>query len=171
MGIVVSYGFCSGLSILAWLIYKDFGLLYPHSHRGSGCYWTLARKKIILGSNSLNFFLNKISIHNLGSAIFNRNTISLRVHFGLKRPLFLFICTAWGILIIFDFLLWEKTCFITLCTGSGCGSVGRAVASYTRGLRFKSSHRQKIIYWTFIYCQLYWKDENKEKRGREWPIS
>ena len=26
------------------------------------------------------------------------------------------------------------------------------------------------IYWTFIYCQLYWKDENKEKRGREWPI-
>ena len=26
------------------------------------------------------------------------------------------------------------------------------------------------IYWTFVYCQLYWKDENKEKRGREWPI-
>ena len=26
------------------------------------------------------------------------------------------------------------------------------------------------IYWTFVYCQLYWKDENKEKRGQEWPI-
>ena len=26
------------------------------------------------------------------------------------------------------------------------------------------------IYWIFVYCQLYWKDENKEKRGREWPI-
>ena len=27
-----------------------------------------------------------------------------------------------------------------------------------------------FIYWTFVYCQLYWKDENKEKRGWEWPI-
>ena len=27
-----------------------------------------------------------------------------------------------------------------------CGSVGRAVASDTRGLQFKSSHRQKSIY-------------------------
>ena len=26
------------------------------------------------------------------------------------------------------------------------------------------------IYWTSVYCQLYWKDENKLKRGREWPI-
>ena len=26
------------------------------------------------------------------------------------------------------------------------------------------------IYWTIVYYQLYWKDENKEKRGREWPI-
>ena len=31
---------------------------------------------------------------------------------------------------------------------SGCGSVGRAVASATRGLRFKSSHQQNL-YWTF----------------------
>ena len=27
-----------------------------------------------------------------------------------------------------------------------------------------------IIFISNIYCQLYWKDENKEKRGREWPI-
>ena len=34
---------------------------------------------------------------------------------------------------------------IFLGQGSGCGSVGRAVASNTRGPRFESSHRQKII--------------------------
>ena len=33
------------------------------------------------------------------------------------------------------------------------GSVGRAVASDTRGPRFKSSHRQKIIYM-LNYCLL-----------------
>ena len=53
---------------------------------------------------------------------------------------------------------------------SGCGSVGRVAASNSRGPRFESSHRQKIMHWTFIYCQLYWKDENKGKRGLEWPI-
>ena len=53
--------------------------------------------------------------------------------------------------------------------GSGCGSVGRAPAFDTRGPRFESNHRQKFIYWTFIYSQLYWKDENKGKRCREWP--
>ena len=26
------------------------------------------------------------------------------------------------------------------------------------------------IEWTLVYCELYWKDKNKEKRGREWPI-
>ena len=46
---------------------------------------------------------------------------------------------------------------------SGCGSDGRAVASNSRGPRFKSSHRQNL-YKTF-YCQLYWKDENKEKEA------
>ena len=30
--------------------------------------------------------------------------------------------------------------------GSGCGSVGRAVASDTRDPRFESIHRQKFIY-------------------------
>ena len=39
--------------------------------------------------------------------------------------------------------------------GSGCGSVGRAVASDTRGPRFESSHQQKFIYKLNIcYCQL-----------------
>ena len=46
---------------------------------------------------------------------------------------------------------------------SGCGSVGRAVAFNARGPRFESSHRQKFILNT--YCQLYWKDENKEKEA------
>ena len=30
--------------------------------------------------------------------------------------------------------------------GSGCGSVGRVVASDTRGPRFESRHWEKIIY-------------------------
>ena len=25
------------------------------------------------------------------------------------------------------------------------------------------------LHWTFVYCQLYWKDKNN-KKGREWPI-
>ena len=32
----------------------------------------------------------------------------------------------------------------TVDSGSGCGSVGRAVASNTRGLRFESSHWQNL---------------------------
>ena len=56
--------------------------------------------------------------------------------------------------------------------GSGCGSVGKAVASDTRGLRFESSHRQKFIYILNI-CLLstvYWKDENKEKEAGDGPF-
>ena len=34
--------------------------------------------------------------------------------------------------------------------------------------RFESSQWQKII--LNIYCQLYWKDKNKEIRGQDWPI-
>ena len=30
-------------------------------------------------------------------------------------------------------------------SGSGCGSVGKAVAFDTRGLQFESSHQQKFI--------------------------
>ena len=42
----------------------------------------------------------------------------------------------------------------------GCGSVGRAVASITRGLWFESSHWQNL-HWSIVYSQLcvYWKDE------------
>ena len=36
--------------------------------------------------------------------------------------------------------------------GSGCGSVGRAVASDTRGLRFESSHRRNFIHVFTINC-------------------
>ena len=41
----------------------------------------------------------------------------------------------------------------TSLLGSGCGSVGRAVASNTRGLRFEFSHHQNL-YRTFVNCQL-----------------
>ena len=42
---------------------------------------------------------------------------------------------------------------IIACQGSGCGSVGRAVASDSRGQQFESCHRQKFM--LNIYCQLY----------------
>ena len=35
--------------------------------------------------------------------------------------------------------------------GCGCGSVGRAVASDTRGSWFESSHRQKFIYIEHLF--------------------
>ena len=55
---------------------------------------------------------------------------------------------------------------------SGCGSVGRAVASNTRGPLFESSHRQKFIYLLNIcfLSTVYWKDENKEKEARNGPF-
>ena len=51
--------------------------------------------------------------------------------------------------------------------GSGCASVGRAVASDTRGPWLKSSHRQKFIYVLNIrfLSTVYWKDENNEKEA------
>ena len=36
-------------------------------------------------------------------------------------------------------------------TGSGCGSVGRAVASDTRGSRFESSHWQTFISDIYLF--------------------
>ena len=44
---------------------------------------------------------------------------------------------------------------ILLNLGSGCGSVGRAVAYDTRDLQFKSRHRQNFIY------QLYNREDKK----------
>ena len=49
----------------------------------------------------------------------------------------------------------------------GSGTVGRAVVSDTRDPRVKSSHRHIL---STIFIKLYWKDENKQKRGWELPI-
>ena len=46
--------------------------------------------------------------------------------------------------------------------GSGCGTVGRAVASNTRDLWFESQHRQKFICHLCHWCR---KDKNKEKEA------
>ena len=49
--------------------------------------------------------------------------------------------------------------------GSGCGSVGRAVASNTRGPRFESSHWQKFIYIEHLFTvNCIEKTKIKEKR-------
>ena len=53
--------------------------------------------------------------------------------------------------------------------GIGCGSVGRVVASDTRGPQFESN-RHDILYRTCIYTQMHWKGNSEEKRGRELPI-
>ena len=45
----------------------------------------------------------------------------------------------------------------------GCGSVSGAADSNSRGPLFESSHWQQLI--LNIYCQLYWKHENKEKEA------
>ena len=70
--------------------------------------------------------------------------------------------------------LWTFVETIHRCTKSnkhsetGCGSVGKVVASNCRGPRFKSYHQQKFI--LNIYCQLYWKDENKVKETGNGPF-
>ena len=50
------------------------------------------------------------------------------------------------------------------CQGTGCGSVGRTVASDTRGPRFKSSQLQ-TLYYIFTVNWRYWKDEKKKRPG------
>ena len=50
--------------------------------------------------------------------------------------------------------------------GSGCGSVGRGVASDTRGPRFESSHGE--TYTDYFFTVL--KRRKQRKRVQEWPI-
>ena len=53
-------------------------------------------------------------------------------------------------------------------SGIVCGSVGRAVASKSRGSRFESHHWQKFILNILLSTVL--KRRKSRKRGREWPI-
>ena len=48
--------------------------------------------------------------------------------------------------------------------GSGCGSVGRVVASNTRDPWFKSSHRQKFSYIEHLFTLCIEKTKIKKKR-------
>ena len=53
---------------------------------------------------------------------------------------------------------------LTFILFSGCGSVGRVLASDTRGYQFESSHWQNFI--LHIYCQLLkWQKERKKRAG------
>ena len=54
---------------------------------------------------------------------------------------------------IFDPIIAARWGLKTLPMGSGCGSVGKAVASNTRGPQFVSSHRQKFIFILNICLQ------------------
>ena len=73
-----------------------------------------------------------------------------------------------GIFPFFDWWLFSPSTNYK-AIGQWCGSVGRAVASNTRGPRFESRHRQIFIehLFTVNYIVVY---ENKRKLGREWPI-
>ena len=54
--------------------------------------------------------------------------------------------------------------------GRDCSSVGRAVASNTRGPRFESRHRKIFKEHLFTVNCIVLKRQNKRKRGRELPI-
>ena len=51
-------------------------------------------------------------------------------------------------------------------TGIGCATVGRTVASDTRGPWFESSHQQCFIMKILLLTV---EKTKKEKRGRKWP--
>ena len=54
--------------------------------------------------------------------------------------------------------------------GSGCDSVGRVVASDTRGLRFESRHRQIFIEHLFTNVNYIVKTKIKEKEAGNGPF-
>ena len=53
--------------------------------------------------------------------------------------------------------------------GQCCGAVGKAVASYTRGLGFESSHWQLLLN-IYLLLTVGRKDENKEKEAENGPF-
>ena len=55
-------------------------------------------------------------------------------------------------------------------SGSGCDSVGRAVASDTRVPLFESRHQEFFNVYTFLPIVKCIKTRYQIKRGREWPI-
>jgi len=54
--------------------------------------------------------------------------------------------------------------------GSGYDTDGKADDSHTRSPQFKIQSSAIIILNMFTNCIISRKDENKHKRGREWPI-
>ena len=59
--------------------------------------------------------------------------------------------------------------YVKSVPGSGCDSIGKAVASDTRDPRFKSSHQQ-ILFTINCIWWMDWKDENKEKEAGSGPF-
>ena len=66
----------------------------------------------------------------------------------------------------------DRFCYSqTIALGSDCGSVGRTIASETRGLQFESSHRQKLLILNIcILSTVFGKDKNKEKESGNGPF-
>ena len=54
--------------------------------------------------------------------------------------------------------------------GCGCDSVGKAVASNSRGPQFESSHQKTFILNIYLLSTVLKRRKKKSKRGQEWPI-
>ena len=127
-----------------------------------GLYWSTQRSSLSTG-------------HRLCPPITNRPQINASIGISRKKSLkYLF-----GVVYLSQILTWKKKMFFELIScllhqkfrpiGQWLWLSGRAVASNSRGPWFESSHWPTFIL-NIVYCQLYWKDENKRKRGREWSI-
>ena len=126
----------------------------PHVHYSLADYSKLLMRKFVVTNEAISFslslslFLSPKHTHTLSLClIFVANVIFVRSEkFSLsplaaRKKLFCKISLTAAAAALSLFCLSN---FGVL--GSGCGSVGRAVASDTRGLRFESSHRQNFIY-------------------------
>ena len=139
----------------------------------------VARNVLICNQSQCLVFLKSVSVRNI-SLLSNFKTIwawwewgfsGHRARLLLKHSEFR---SRWNPTVFF--VKWKKINKRS-SKGIGCGSVGRAVFFDSRCPWFKSHHRQKFK--LNFYCQLYWKDENKEKeaakglflkRSRVWPF-
>ena len=96
--------------------------------------------------------------------------VSLSHTLASKIIIISYIWTNPGHFLIYLHLFKHTLQFLQQINGQWlCGSVGRAVASDTRGPRFESSHRQNLLNICLL-STVYWKDENKEKEAGNGPF-
>ena len=136
-----------------WLVYFKISLWHQFQHS----VWNKFGWKYLFIISSI----NKLSV---GTAT---KLVILPPPHSINRAI-RWYSVAWSSLVEGDEQLDRPNSQTCMECGSGGGSVGRAVASNSRGPWFKSSHWQKL-YWTFtVNC--IWKDKNKEKEAGNGPF-